>query len=174
LLVNSVRVTTWDILRVPLDSGAEARSYVATDAGEGAARFSPDGRWVALTSDESGRQEVFVRSFPDPSSKVQVSVTGGREPAWSADGRRLYYRSGSALMEARVSLTPSFSLLGRDTLLSDARMAVSPFYAGNYAVARDGRLVLAIVSDSDDFQLIVSPNWITEFRQRVAESGGSR
>jgi serine/threonine-protein kinase len=174
LLLTSLRETSWDILRVPLDSGAEARSYLATGAVEGAARFAPDGRWVALTSNESGRDEVYVRSFPDPSSKVQVSVTGGTEPTWSADGRRLYYRSGSALMEAKVSLTPSFTLQGRDTLLSAPRMTSTFFFGANYAVSRDGRRVLAIVSDTDDFQLVVSPNWITEFRQRVAESGGSR
>jgi Tol biopolymer transport system component len=174
LLVTSLRETSWDILRVPLDSGSEARSYLATDALEGSAAFSPDGRWVALTSSESGRFEVYVRSFPDPSSKVQVSASGGLEPRWSPDGRRLYYRSGSALMEANVSLTPSFTLLGRDTLLSDSRMAGSNFFGANYAVSRDGKRVLTVISDSDDFQLVVSPNWITEFRQRVAESGGSR
>ena len=174
LLVTSLRETSWDILRVPLDSEPEARSYLATGAVEGAARFSPDGRWVALSSDESGRQEVYVRSFPDPSSKVQVSVTGGTEPVWSADGRRLYYRSGSQLMAARVSLTPTFTLLGRDTVLSDPAMTVTSFFGANYAVTRDGTRVLAIVSDSDDFQLVVAPNWITEFRQRVAESRGSR
>jgi Tol biopolymer transport system component len=174
LLVTSLRETSWDILRVPLDSGSEARSYLSTDAVEGAARFSPDGRWVALTSDESGRNEVYVRSFPDPSSKVQISVTGGTEPVWSADGRRLYYRSGSALMEASVRFAPSFALLGRDTLLSSSRMAATSFFGANYVVSRDGRRVLAITSDSDDFQLVVSPNWITEFRQRVAESRGSR
>jgi eukaryotic-like serine/threonine-protein kinase len=174
LLVTSLRETSWDILRVPLDSEPEARSYLATAALEAATRFSPDGRWVALSSDESGRQEVYVRSFPDPSSKLQVSVTGGTEPAWSADGRRLYYRSGSLLMAADVSLTPTFTLLGRDTLLSNASMTVASFFGSNYAVSRDGKRVLAIVSDSDDFQLVVSPNWITEFRQRVAESGGSR
>jgi eukaryotic-like serine/threonine-protein kinase len=174
LLVTSLRETSWDILRVPLDSGAQARDYVATNGLEGAAKFSPDGRWVALASNESGRFEVYVRSFPEPSFKVQISASGGEEPQWSPDGRRLYYRSGAALMEAHVSLTPSFTLLGRDTLLSDSRMARTSFFGANYTVSRDGKRVLAIISDADDFQLVVSPNWITEFRQRVAESGGSR
>jgi Tol biopolymer transport system component/tRNA A-37 threonylcarbamoyl transferase component Bud32 len=174
LLVTSLRETSWDILRVPLDSGAEARAYLATDAIEGGARFSPGGRWVALTSTESGREEIYVRSFPDPSFKVQVSVTGGNEPSWSADGRRLYYRSGTALMVAEVSLAPSFTLLRRDTLLSNARMTTGSFFGSNYAVSRDGKRVLVIMSDSDDFQIVVSPNWITEFRQRVAESGVRR
>jgi hypothetical protein len=77
-------------------------------------------------------------------------------------------------MAASVSFTPSFALLGRDTLLSAPRMAATSFFGANYVVSRDGKRVLAIMSDSDDFQLVVSPNWITEFRQRVAESRGSR
>jgi Tol biopolymer transport system component len=172
LLVTSLRETSWDILRVPLDSGGVAQSYLNSPALEGAARYSPDGRWVALTSNESGRFEVYVRSFPDPSSKVQVSVAGGGEPSWSADGRRLYYRSGPFLLAARVNLTPTFSLLGRDTILAIANMAANNFFGANYDVTRDGKRVLTILSGADDFQLVISPNWITEFRQRVAESSG--
>jgi len=172
LLVTSLRETSWDILRIPLDSGAVERSYLNSPALEGAARFSPDGKWVALTSNESGRFEVYVRSFPDPSSKLQVSVAGGGEPSWSPDGRLLFYRSGPFLLAARVAFTPTFTLLGRDTVLSNARMAGTNFFGANYDVSRDGKRVLAVLSGADDFQLVVSPNWITEFRQRVAESGG--
>jgi Tol biopolymer transport system component/tRNA A-37 threonylcarbamoyl transferase component Bud32 len=172
LLLTSLRETSWDILRIPLDSGGVERRYLNSPAIEGAPRFSPDGKWVALTSDESGRNEVYVRSFPDPSSKVQVSATGGAEPSWSPDGRRLYYRSGSFLLAARVAFTPTFTLLGRDTILSNARMAAPNFFGANYDVTRDGKRVLAVLTGADDFQLVVSPNWITEFRQRVAESSG--
>jgi Tol biopolymer transport system component/tRNA A-37 threonylcarbamoyl transferase component Bud32 len=172
LLVTSLRETSWDLLRVPLDSGGVERKYLNSPGLEGAARFSPDGKWVALMSNESGRFEVYVRSFPDPSSKLQVSVAGGAEPTWSADGRRLYYRAGPYLLAARVAFTPTFTLLGRDTILSDARMAATSFFGANYDVTRDGQRVLAVISGADDYQLVVSPNWITEFRQRVAESSG--
>lgn len=170
LLVNSLRETSWDILRVSLDSERVARDYITTGAVETAPQFSPDGKWVALESNESGRAEVYVRSFPDPSSKIQVSVTGGQQPVWSVDGRRLYYRSGAMLLAARVALTPAFTLLGRDTVLTNTTLAASGFFGANYDVTRDGTRVLAVLSDSDDFELVISPNWITEFRQRVAES----
>jgi dipeptidyl aminopeptidase/acylaminoacyl peptidase len=171
LLVNSLTGTSWDIFRVPLDSERVARSYLTTRANETAAVISPDGKWAAIVSDESGRGEVYVRSFPDPSSRIQVSVAGGNGPSWSADGRRLYYQSGTALLAARISLTPTFTLVARDTVLTNTALAGTVFYGANYDVTRDGRRVLAILSGSDDFQLVVSPNWITELRRRVAESG---
>jgi eukaryotic-like serine/threonine-protein kinase len=173
LVINSLR-ERWGLFRVLLDSGRVAKDYLTPAAQVWSPRFSPDGRWVALESDESGSREVYVRSFPDPSSKVQVSVSGGTEPVWSADGRRLYYRAGSLLLAARVTLAPSFSLIGRDTVLSNLMIAGTPFFGANYAVTRDGKRILAILPDRDDYQLVVSPNWLTELRRRVAESGGSK
>jgi dipeptidyl aminopeptidase/acylaminoacyl peptidase len=154
---------------VHLDSQRVAQSYLTTGANEAAPAFSPDGKWVALVSDESGRDEVYVRSFPDPSSRIQISVAGGGSPAWSRDGSRLYYRAGPSLLAARVSLSPAFTLLARDTVLPSLPGA-AVFRGPTYDVTRDGRRILAIVSDADDFQLVVSPNWITELRRRVAES----
>jgi serine/threonine protein kinase/Tol biopolymer transport system component len=161
-----------DLIRVDLDSTAITRDFLDTPANEASPAFSPDGRWVALESEESGRREVYVRSFPDPSMKVQVSTNGGTDPSWSKDGRRLFYLAGSALMAASVSLEPSFQLLGRDTLLAQAPQSL--LTGGNwtrpYDVSQDGRRVLAVVRESDDFQIVVSPNWITEFRRIVGAS----
>ncbi len=171
LLVNALPASSIDVLRVPLDSARVARPYLATASNELQARFSPDGRWVAVASDESGRGEVYVRSFPDPSARIQISVSGGSEPVWSRDGTRLYYRAGSALLAARVALSPTFRLLGRDTVLSGAPFLSGDFSSG-YDVSPDGKRILAIVPQANDFQLVVSPNWITEFRRRVAESRG--
>jgi len=172
LLVNSIDGDTWSIFSVPLDSGRVARSYLTTSASEHAPQFSPNGKWVAVASTESGRDEVYVRSFPDPSSKIQISVAGGGEPVWSRDGSRIYYRSGSLLLAAKLSFSPTFALLARDTVLSNA--AFGSYFSGSYQPARDGKRILAIQSDRDDFRLIVSPNWITELRRRVAESSGRR
>ena len=172
LLVNSLRESSWDIFRVPLDSERVARSYLTTRASETAPAFSPDGKWVALESGESGRTEVYVRSFPDPSSRIQISVAGGSDPVWSGDGSRLYYRSGSLLLAARIALRPTFTLLARDTVLANSNFQGGGFFSGAYQLTRDGRRILAILPDADDFQLVVSPNWITELRRRVAESRG--
>ena len=85
-----------DIIVQPAD-GSTAWPYAATAADETAARVSPDGRWVAYTSDESGRAEVYLDSYPRPGRRVAVSSGGGVHPVWRGDGRELYYWSdGSA------------------------------------------------------------------------------
>ena len=71
-------------------------------------RFSPDGRWVAFTSDENGKTEVYVDSFPKPSGKQPISIAGGERPEWSADGRRLYFRAGDKMMSVAIQTSPSF------------------------------------------------------------------
>jgi len=169
LVVTSLLEGNWSLLRVPLDSGAEARPYVVTPANERNPQFAPDGHWVALVSDESGRDEVYVRSFPGAASKIQVSVAGGAQPVWSRDGAKLYYRSGGNILVARVSLTPDFTLLGRDTLTTSVDFLQNTLGGADYDVAENGRRLLAVLADSDDFQLVVSPNWITEFHRRAAD-----
>ena len=176
LLVNALDGDSWAIFRVSLDSARLAKSYLTLKANEHAPQFSPDGKWVALVSDESGRDEVYVRSFPDPSSRIQISVAGGAEPVWSRDGSRLYYHSGPLLLAARISFSPAFTLLARDTVLSGATFQgdLGGFFSGSYQPTRDGKRFLAIVADRYNYQLVVSPNWITELRRRVAESGGRK
>ncbi|HUQ17605.1 MAG TPA: hypothetical protein VM070_07445, partial [Candidatus Saccharimonadales bacterium] len=177
LLLTAIPRLDWDVYRVSLDSAPVARPYLATGAHERAPRFSPDGHWVALTSDESGQDEIYVRSYPDPSSRIQISVGGGSEATWSRDGSLVYYRSGRALLAARVSRSSGFTLVGRDTVigmagtLSDFTGVQNGDFSGAYQPSRDGRRFLAILSDRNEFQLVVSPNWITELRRRVAEAG---
>jgi Tol biopolymer transport system component len=86
-----------DILVQPAD-GSAARPYVATVADETGARVSPDGRWIAYTSNESGRPEVYLDSYPHPKRRVMVSRDGGLDPVWRGDGRELYYWRADALV----------------------------------------------------------------------------
>jgi len=175
LLANCLIGDGWGILRVPLDSERVARPYlVAKGINEHAPQFSPDGKWVALVSDESGRDEVYVRSFPDPTLKIQVSAAGAEQPAWSRDGSRLYYQSGPTLLGARVSLKPTFALVARDTVLSNINIlsSLGGYFSDSYQATREPGRFLAVTRDRNDFQLVVSPNWITELRRRVAEGGG--
>src|SRR5262245_59906830 len=67
--------------------------FAQTKFAEGSPKFSPDGRWIAFTSNESGRNEIYVQSYPGPGPKIQVSTEGGSDVAWKPDGNELYYRN---------------------------------------------------------------------------------
>jgi Tol biopolymer transport system component len=83
--------------------GGEIRPYLATEFAEQAGRLSPDGKWLAYQSAESGQLEIYLQSFPTAGNKTQVSTDGGVQPVWSRDGRELYFRSSTHLMAARVA-----------------------------------------------------------------------
>ena len=110
-----------DILVQPVD-GSPARPYVATPADETAARFSPDGHWVAYTSDESGRAEVYVDSYPKPGRRVAVSWEGGVHPVWRGDGRELYYWRDGELVAVKIGAAVDGAppALGAQTVLFKA------------------------------------------------------
>jgi len=97
-----------DIWLLALDGRRERRVWLKTPFTEFGAFFSPDGRWIAYMSSESGRNEVYVSPFPGPGGRVKISSDGGAEPAWSADGREIFYRSGDRLMAIRIETTPVF------------------------------------------------------------------
>ena len=168
LLLQSLVENDWRLLRVPLDSGRTIREYGASTANVQSPRFSPDGRWAAVTSSESGAPEVYVRSFPEPTVKVQVSVGGGDGPVWSADGTRLYYRSGTAIVEARLATAPVVRVVSRDTAFSRIQNGSVLFGEANFDVSRDGSRIVLPVSQTDTYQLVVVPNWLAEFRRRQA------
>ena len=91
-----------DIGSLPLDRAAKPAPFVATAIEERYAQFSPDGRWVAYTSDESGRMELYVRAFPGGEGLVQVSPNGGDLPRWSADGKELFFFNDGKIVAASV------------------------------------------------------------------------
>ncbi|HZI41876.1 MAG TPA: protein kinase [Gemmatimonadaceae bacterium] len=134
-----------DIIVQPAD-GSPAFPYAATSADETGARISPDERWVAYTSDESGQSEVYLDSYPHPGQHRLVSTSGGAFPVWRADGRELYYWKDDRLVAVRVdprsgAATPA---IGPPTVLFRA-----PYYAGPntmYDVSPDGKRFVIVVS----------------------------
>ena len=172
ILFQAYHNNTWDVFSVRLDSNPRTpTAYAATAANEGSPQLSPDGKWAAFLSDESGRNEAYVRSFPEPSARAQVSAEGAQEIVWSDDGRTIFYRSGLALLKATIDLSAGFRVVRRDTLMK-AMPAIANF-GSSFDVARDGRIV-TLFSDRNNFELVVSPNWITEFRARIAASEKTR
>ncbi len=100
---SQAKETGWDIWVVPMHGDRKPIPFLKTQFQELMPAFSPDGRYVAYQSNESGRGEVYVQSFPGPGGKWQISTAGGLEPHWRADGRELYYRApGQKLMAVEV------------------------------------------------------------------------
>jgi len=102
-----------DLWVLPLEDAGEPRPFLATQFEENGARFSPDVRWITYVSDESGRDEVYVRPFPGPGGKWQVSAGGGEAPRWSGDGRRLLFVQEGTVLEASVTADGAALQVGR-------------------------------------------------------------
>ena len=105
-----------DIVGIRLNADSVRVPLVQTAASEKAPALSPDGRWLAYTSNETGRDEVYVQEFPGPGSKFAVTTTGGTEPRWSPNGRELFYRTHAAVFSASVQTSPVFRVLDREQL----------------------------------------------------------
>jgi Tol biopolymer transport system component len=135
----------YDILVQPTD-GSTPWPYAATSANETAARVSPDGRWVAYTSDESGRAEVYLDSYPRPRRRVSISQGGGLHPVWRGDGRELYYWSDGSLVAVRLAPSSGDAppAVETRTVLFRAPYEVAPNTM--YDVSPDGNQFVIVLS----------------------------
>jgi Tol biopolymer transport system component len=160
LLVTDTELTAGqegnqDVWVQPAD-GTPGRPYAATPAHERAARVSPDGRWVAYESDETGRYEVYVQSYPTPGHKALVSAGGGVNPVWRGDGRELYYWQGDQLVGARLDASGASAPLAvrRRTPLFRAPYAQS--VSANYDASADGSRFVLVTGGEHTFRLVVT------------------
>jgi serine/threonine-protein kinase len=119
----------------------QERPFVQTAAAESQPAFSPDGRWLAYVSNESGREEVYVQPFPGPGPKLPISSEGGTEPVWAKTGHEVFYRNGNKMLTVKIATEAQFSA-GRPEVLFEGPYAVA---AGpNYDVTRDGQRFLML------------------------------
>jgi serine/threonine-protein kinase len=146
-----------------------AHAWVATPFDDFAPRFSPDGKWIVYVSDDSGRYEVFVRPFPGPGPRTQISSGGGTEPVWSRDGRHVYYRNGLRLIEADVTLGAAISLGSRRPafLLTSVPAENARRTGPSYDLSPDGQRIVFAQPTGSEAKLIVIVNWFTEVRRKL-------
>ena len=154
----------------PGGDGFEPTVFLSTPANEAAAKFSPDGRYLAYASDESGRVEVFVRPFPEGSGKWQVSVNGGTQPRWRHDGGELFYVEESTLMAVSVSTEQGFVLGQPERLFESEDLRAVAYASPRYDVSADGKRFLTTTPAEDENasppSIRVVENWYEEFRDR--------
>ena len=126
-----------DIGLVSSQHPGELRPLLQSQADEVTPVVSPDWRWLAYVSNESGRAEVYVRSYPDMGARTQVSVDGGTEPLWSPRGDVLYFRTGAAMVAAVLRSGAEVEVVGRRTLFAGPEFAYDLTHQ-NYDVLPDG------------------------------------
>jgi Tol biopolymer transport system component len=142
--------------------------YLMTQSANLNAALSPDGRWVAYESNESGRSEIYVRPFPASATggKWQVSNNGGTWPVWPAKGRDILYRSGNQVMAAAYNATADSFSNGKPRVL-----AATPGATPGFDLAPDGRLLLMMPAAADGMKaehtLMFVQNFFDELRRRV-------
>ena len=157
--------TGYNLMTIDVHDDHQPHAFLQTPANEYGPTFSPDGRWLAYGSDESGRQEIYVRPFPGPGGKTQISTEGGFEPVWSRNGRELFYRNGDKMMAAAVETTPTFAASKPNMLFEQHfEKGVFPFEA-NYDVSPDGQRFLFVMSPEGEtapMQINIVLNWSDE------------
>jgi len=141
---------------------------------ETAPRFSPDGRWIAYSSTESGRPEIYVRPYPGPGGKWQISTEGGTEPVWNPKGRELFYRNAQKMMTVDYSAQPTFSA-SKPKMLFEGSYVSTPRSFPDYDVSPDGQRFLMLrpaeEAQAAPTQINVVLNWFEELKQKVPTGG---
>jgi len=135
-----------DVWILPVGDGGELEPFETSPFAELEPNFSPNGRWIAYTSNESGRYEIYVRTFPAGQGKWQISDGGGGDPRWSRDGTELFFRTDEGMMVAPVEIGGRSFRAGKPRLLfsGDYRggtsgLAIGGYSFASYDVAADGR-----------------------------------
>ena len=160
VFLRSSAASNFDVFVAPFSDLRKATPLVSTAAYEGGARLSADGRWIVYVSNESGRNEIYVRSFNGSDRRWQVSTGGGTQPAWNANGKEIFYRIGDKMMAVAVAATDT------DIVLSAPKQLFERTYAygagitiANYDVTGDGQRFLMVREDSTSGRLRMILNW---------------
>ena len=169
-----VKLTSADLwmISLPGDSaGRRAVPLIESPPNETDPRISPDGSWLAYTSDESGQPEVYVRAFPGLGDRIRVSAAGGAAPVWARDGRRLFYRENARLIAATLeplvgpSRAASLSVVNRQPLFQ-GRVLLESGDEVSYDVHPDGKRFV-VIRPAMDPEIVVVLNWVSELRERT-------
>jgi len=149
-----------DLWTVSASGPADPVPLLQTPFNESHARVSPDGRWLAYMSNDSGRQNVFVTTFPTPGAIVPVSTEGGSMPVWSRDSRELYYRDFKGqLMSVAIDATTPLSARRPQPLFTLNAVSAAMGIGTVYDVAADGRFLVNVLVERSTPPATIITNW---------------
>ena len=159
-----------DIALLDVSSG-RVTPFLNSQYTERCPEFSPDGRWIAYDSNESGRAEVYVRPFSGPGKKFQVSSEGGQEPLWARNGKQLFYRWRDQVWVADVQTDGGFAPTKPRLLFEKPGYYSSILPTRTYDLSLDGQRFLMVKLDQSKptpvTEMILVQNWFEELKQRV-------
>jgi len=149
-----------------LEGERKPQEFLVTQFNERHSMFSPDGQWIAFTSDRSGRDEIYVKPYPQ-GGIVPISDEGGREPIWTRDGRELFYRIGHKLMVVSVQTDPTFRAETPRLLFEGTYSDIT--WTSNYDISPDGQriVITEVMQGSAPTQINVVLNWFEELKRLV-------
>ena len=154
-----------EIWVLPLKGEAKPFALLQDAPSQMNARFSPDGRWIAYQSNEMGKNEVYVTSFPKPSGKFQISISGGAQPVWSHDGKELYYLDNAQnLMAVAVRFTATGLEASVPVQLFQTNLRTSIEHSG-YDISADRRFIVNIPTEESSIPLTLVQNWATALKK---------
>jgi serine/threonine protein kinase len=160
--------TNLDLWVLPMDGERKPIPYLQTPFNEDHARFSPDGRFTAYSSDESGRYEVYVQRFPVSGSKWPISTGGGAQPRWRRDGRELFYISPERkVIAVDIKADASTFEVGTPKALFQTRLPSYPSPRNYYDVSADGQrfLMINLPEEAASTPITVVINWTAEVKR---------
>ncbi len=161
--------TSSDIWVFSLEGERKPQLFQGTRFREWHPMFSPDGRWIAFTSNRSGRDEVYVKAYPAGSGLTRISTEGGSQPLWGVDGKELFYRNGRKMMVVAVGTAAPFTASPSRFLFEGPYLGgINSALARNYDISPDGRRFAMIKGAATSLrQLNVVQNWFEEIKRLV-------
>jgi serine/threonine-protein kinase len=157
-----------DVIGMRPARDTEATVSIATEFDEKGVMLSPDGRWLAYVSDETGRNEVYVRPFPGvDAGKTTVSVNGGVMPLWSRSGEEIFYVSQREMVAARISTVPAFGVRSREVLFPMSPFPLTSDYTLHDIAPDAQRFVMLRREETPGRELMLVLNWFEELEARV-------
>jgi Tol biopolymer transport system component len=164
LAYTQVSATTGSDVWLLSASDRSTRPLLASAFNESQPSISPDGKWLVYVSDESGKSEVYVTSYPAVGGRRLISIDGGEEPVWSRDGKELFYRNGQRWMVVTTVTQPTFDASRPRLLFEGNYLNVTGL---SYDVTADGRRLVLIrgldVSPTREIHVVL--NWFEELKR---------